>query len=58
MRYLCGPSVFDVGEGLIYPIIKNPSGKESTDVQITQNKGKERENSYRNLKRSPEQRHT
>ena len=28
-------------------------GKESTEVQITQNKGKEREKSYRKLKRSP-----
>jgi hypothetical protein len=27
-----------------------PRGKESTEVQITQNKGKERENSYRKLK--------
>jgi hypothetical protein len=29
-----------------------PGGKESTEVQITQNKGKERENSYQKLKRS------
>ena len=32
-------------------IIKS-SGKESTEVQITLNKGKERENSYQKLKRS------
>ena len=32
-------------------------GKESTEVHITQNKGKERENSYQKLKRSPEERH-
>ena len=29
-----------------------PCGKESTEVQITQNKGKESENSYQKLKRS------
>ena len=28
-------------------------GKESTEVRITQNKGKESKNSYQNLKRSP-----
>ena len=28
-------------------------GKESTEVRITQNKGKERENSFQKLKRSP-----
>ena len=33
-----------------------PRGKESTEVQITQNKGKESENSYQELKRSPEER--
>ena len=35
-----------------------PCGKESTEVRITQNMGKEWENSYRKLKRSPEERHT
>ena len=35
-----------------------PRGKESTDVLITQNKGKESENSYQKLKRSPQDRHT
>ena len=35
-----------------------PRGKESTEVRITQNKGKERENSYQKLKRSPMERHT
>ena len=34
-------------------MIKNrPRGKESTEVRITQNKGKESENSYQKLKRS------
>ena len=32
-------------------------GKESTKVQISQNKGKESENSYQRLKRSPQDRH-
>ena len=41
------------------PSIQNrPCGKESTKVQITENKGKESENSYQKLKRSPEDRHT
>ena len=31
--------------------------KESTKLRITQNKGKERENSYQKLKRSPNERH-
>ena len=35
-----------------------PRGKESTDVLITQNKGKESENSNQRLKRSPQDRHT
>ena len=35
-----------------------PRGKESTKVRITQNKGKERENSYQKFKRSPKKRHT
>ena len=35
-----------------------PRGKESTEVRITQNKGKERENSYQKLKRSPKESHT
>ena len=30
----------------------SPRGKESTEVRITQNKGKESENSYQKLKRS------
>ena len=30
-----------------------PRGKENTDVRITQNKGKESENSYQKFKRSP-----
>ena len=30
-------------------------GKESTEVRITQNKGKERENSYQKLKRTPQE---
>ena len=44
---------------LIYQLFKNikylfrPCGKESTEVQITQNKGKESEDSYQKLKRSP-----
>ena len=32
--------------------------KESTEVRIIQNKGKEKENSYQKLKRSPEERYT
>ena len=35
-----------------------PRGKESTKVWITQKMGKERETSYRKMKRSPEERHT
>ena len=34
-----------------------PRGKESTEVLITQNKGKERENSYQKLKRSLDESH-
>jgi len=34
-----------------------PRGKESTEVRITQNKGKESENSYQKLKRSQWDRH-
>ena len=34
-----------------------PRGKESTKVRITQNKGKESENSYQELKKSPKDRH-
>ena len=37
---------------LIYIYIYRSRGKESTKVQITQNKGMERENSYQKLKRS------
>ena len=32
-------------------------GKESTEVQVIQNKGKESENSYQKFTRSPEERH-
>ena len=32
--------------------VDRPRGKESTEVRITQNKGKESENSYQKLKRS------
>jgi hypothetical protein len=39
-------------------LLYRPCGKESTEVRKTQNKGKERENSYQKLKRSPEERHT
>ena len=35
-----------------------PRGKESTEVRKSQNKGKESENSYQKLKRSPRDRHT
>ena len=35
-----------------------PRGKESTEVRISQNKGKESENSYQKLKRSLKDRHT
>ena len=41
-----------------YHYIYRPRGKESTEVQITQNKGKESENSYQKLKRSQWDRHT
>ena len=41
----------------IYTHIYIPRGKESTEIQVTQNKGKERENSYKKLKRSPQERH-
>ena len=34
-----------------------PRGKESTEVRITQNIGKESENSYQKLKRSQQDRH-
>ena len=37
--------------------LNNPHGKESTEVWITQNKGKESENSYQKLKRSLQERH-
>ena len=33
-------------------------GKEGTEVRIIQEMGKERENSYQKIKRSPEERHT
>ena len=42
----------------LYKYINRPRGKESTEVRITQNKGKESENSYQKLKRSPRDRHT
>ena len=35
-----------------------PRGKEGTEVRKSQNKGKENENSYLKLKRSPRDRHT
>ena len=35
-----------------------PRGKESTEVRKSQNKGKESENYYQKLKRSPRDRHT
>ena len=35
-----------------------PHGKESTDVRKSQIKGKESENSYQELKRSPKDKHT
>ena len=35
-----------------------PHGKERTELRITQKMGKERENSYQKMKRSPEERHT
>ena len=35
-----------------------PRGNESTKVRISQNKGKESENSYQKLKRSLKDRHT
>ena len=35
-----------------------PRGKESTEVRKSQIKGKESENSYQELKRSPKDRHT
>ena len=41
----------------VYISYNKPLGKESTKVEIRQNKGKERENSYQKLKRSPEERH-
>ena len=37
---------------------KGPRGKESTEVRKSQIKGKESENSYQELKRSPKDRHT
>ena len=36
-----------------YNQLFRPHGKESTEVWITQSKGKESENSYQKLKRSP-----
>ena len=38
--------------------LNRPHGKGSTKVQITQKMRKERENSYRKMKRSLEERHT
>ena len=37
---------------------RKPHGKESTKIWITQKIGKERENSYLKIKRSPDERHT
>ena len=42
----------------IYIYIYTPRGKESTEVRKSQNKGKESENSYQKLKRSPRDGHT
>ena len=42
---------------IIINIIIRPHGKESTKVRISQNKGKESENSYQKLKRSLKDRH-
>ena len=36
--------------------MNEPRGKESTEIRITLNKGKESENSYQKLKRSLEER--
>ena len=41
----------------IHTYIHRPHGKESTEVRITQNMGKERENSYQKLKRLLYERH-
>ena len=38
--------------------MKRPRGKESTEVRKSQIKGKESENSYQELKRSQNDRHT
>ena len=43
---------------LITISLKRPFGKESTEVGITQKIGKERENSYWKMKRSPDESHT
>ena len=37
---------------------KRPRGRESTEIWITQKIGKERGNSYREMKRSLDERHT
>ena len=39
-------------------IIKRLLGKENTEVRITQKIGKKGGNSYRKMKRSPDERHT
>ena len=39
-------------------LVCRPRGEESTEVRISQNNGKESENSYQKLKRSPKDRHT
>ena len=38
--------------------LHKPHGKESTEVRISQNKGKESKNSYQKLKKSLKDRHT
>ena len=38
---------------IVIEINIRPHGKESTEVRITQNKGKKSENSYQKLKRAP-----
>ena len=43
---------------IITQYITRPRGKEGAEVRKSQNKGKENENSYQKLKRSPRDRHT
>ena len=50
-----GITTFDPYLFILFKVDKHvrPRGKESTEVRITQNKGKKRENSCQKLKRSP-----